>query len=411
MMKPITKLLSILLLLNCSFTFGQIEQYNFKRELKGVSEQWHKIILPDEVFGKTSNDLTDIRIFGITADNDTIETPYLLQLATESVSNKNILFKTLNVSQNDKGYYFTFEIPTIEAINQIKLDFKQNNFDWQVKLEGSHNQNDWFTVIDNYRILSIKNELTDFQFTKLSFPNSKYRLFRLHIYSKEKPDLTVANVSQQEISEATYRNYPFKNIEKKENKDNKQTEIDIEFNMSVPISFLNLDIKDSFDYYRPITIKYLTDSTKTEKGWKYNYRTLTSGTLNSIEKNEFKFSSTTVKRLKIYIDNQANQPLTIDTIKVKGYVHTLLVRFTEHASYFLTYGNYKAVIPHYDIERFTDKVPVTLSALELGDELTIEKEKVSETNPLFKNKTWLWTIMSLIILVLGWFSIKMMRKE
>lgn len=411
MMKPTIRLISILLLLNCSFIYGQIEQYHFKREIKGISEQWHKIILPNEVFGKTSNDLTDIRIFGITVNNDTLETPYLLQLATESVSNKNVSFKTLNISHNDKGYYFTFEIPTIEAINQIKLDFKQNNFDWQIKLEGSQNQNDWFTVIENYRILSIKNEITDFQFTKLSFPSSKYRFFRLHIDSKEKPDLAVACVSQQEISEATYRIYPIKNIEKKENKDNKQTEIDIEFNMSVPVSFLNLDIKKSFDYYRPITIKYLTDSTKTEKGWKYNYRTLTSATLNSIEKNEFMFSSTTVKRLKIYIDNQDNQTLTINTIQVKGYVHELLVRFTQPASYFLTYGNNKAVRPNYDIDRFIDKVPVTLSALELGGELTIEKVKVSETYPLFKNKTWLWTIMGLIILVLGWFAIKMMRKE
>jgi len=389
MMKTIIKILSILFILDCSFSYGQIEQYNFKRELKGISEQWHKIILPEDVFGKVSQELTDIRIFGITTNNDTVEVPYLLRLASEKIFIKDVAFLTINTSQNDKGFYFTFEIPTTEPINQIKLDFKQNNFDWRVKLEGSHNQSEWFTIIENYRILSIKNEITDFQFTKLTFPSSKYRFFRLFIDSKEKPELTSASIVQQEITDGTFRNYSIKNFSKKENKERKQTEIDIELEMPVPISYFKINIKDSFDYYRPITIKYLNDSTKTEQGWKYNYNTLTSGTLNSVEKNEFKFSSKTVQKLKILIHNQDNQPLTIDTLNVMGYEYEILARFTDQATYFLTYGNKIAERPNYDIDRFTDKVPLTLTTLDIDNELIIEKEQISETAPLFKNKNWL----------------------
>jgi len=43
--------------------------------------------------------------------------------------------------------------------------------------------------------------------------------------------------------------------------------------------------------------------------------------------------------------------------------------------------------------------------------MTLEKEKIQVIEPLFKNKTWLWTIMAVIILLLGWFSIKMMNKK
>jgi hypothetical protein len=410
-MKPIIKILSILLILQYSFSYGQIEQYNFKRELKGISEQWHKIILPNEVFGKVSQELTDIRIFGITTSNDTVEVPYLLRLASERTFIKDVAFNTLNTSQNEKGYYFTFEIPKTEPTNQIKLDFKQKNFDWRVKVEGSQNQSEWFKIIENYRILSIKNEITDFQFTKLTFPSSKYRFFRLFIDSKEKPELTSTSIVQQEITNGTFRNYGIKKFGKKENRETKQTEIDFELEIPVPISYFKINIKDSFDYYRPITIKYLNDSTKTEQGWKYNYNTLASGILNSVEKNEFKFSSKTVQKLKILIHNQDNQPLTIDSLKVMGYEHEILARFTNQATYFLTYGNKIAVRPNYDIDRFTDKVPLTLTKLDIGNELIIEKEQVSETAPLFKNKTWLWGIISLTILVLGWFTTKMMRKE
>lgn len=114
-----------------------MKDYNYKRELKGISEQWHKIILPDDVFGKTNHNLSDIRIFGMQGRNDTIEAPYLLKADAGEVINREVEFKVLNTSSKHNGYYFTFEISTDELINQIKLDFQQQNFDWRVQLEGS----------------------------------------------------------------------------------------------------------------------------------------------------------------------------------------------------------------------------------------------------------------------------------
>lgn len=410
-MKLAIKSYTSFLLLLCSYSYGQMEQYDFKRELKGITGQWHTMNLPDDFFGRVSPNLSDIRIFGISANNDTVESPYLLRLAKEKVSIKEVVFKTLNASHNDKGFYFTFEIPTTEPINQIKLEFKQQDFDWRLKLEGSLNQQEWFTIIEDYRILSIKNEITDYRFTKLTFPSSKYRFFRLLIDSKEKPELTAARIAQGEITDGIFKNYPIKKTYTKENKQLKQTEIDIELQLAVPVSNINIGIMDTFDYYRPITIKYLSDSLETEQGWKYNYSTLASGTLNSIDENEFKFNSTTLQKLKIIIRNQDNQALTLDSIKTKGYVHKLVARFTEPATYFLTYGNNNASKPKYDIKQFEDKIPETLTTLDLGNEQSIEKPKFSKTDPLFKNKTWLWTVMTAIILLLGWFSAKMIRKK
>jgi hypothetical protein len=180
--------------------------------------------------------------------------------------------------------------------------------------------------------------------------------------------------------------------------------------MPVRASRIRIVVSDKIDYYRPLSIKYLSDSIKTEQGWKYIYSTLTSGTLNSIEKNEFEFNSTTVQKLKIFIQNQDNQSLTIDTIEVKGYVHELVARFADKATYFLAYGNTNAELPQYDIDRFTENIPVSLTSLEPGNEMIIERDDVPVTDPLFKNKKWLWAIIVVIILLLGWFSVRMMRK-
>lgn len=197
--------------------------------------------MPDEVFGHVSQDLSDIRIFGITAGNDTIEAPYMFRLAREIISGREVAFKILNTSHNDKGHYFTFEVPTTESINQIKLDFSQKNFDWRINLEGSQNQTEWFTVVENYRILSIKNGITDFQFTKLIFPSSKYHFYRLLVDSKEKPDLTAAIIELHEITDGTFRNYSIRKLIINENRETKETEIDIELQMPVPVSLLKID--------------------------------------------------------------------------------------------------------------------------------------------------------------------------
>lgn len=401
----------LLLFISVITSYGQMEEYKFKSELKGITETWHKLVLPDALFGKVSVDLSDIRIYGITAQNDTIEAPYLLHLTKAKEIQKEIEFKKINDSHNDKGSYYTFEIPDSEPINQMKVEFEQQNLDWKIKLEGSQDQSEWYTIIDNYRIVSIKNESTDFKFTKLLFPTSKYHYFRLHLKSKEKPELKSVRILKHEVTAGTYQEYPIKKWKTKESKKSKQTAIELELESPLPLSLIQIKISDTFNYYRPITIKYLVDSFKTEKSWRYNYATLTSGTLNSMEKNEFSFNSTTIQKLKIFIHNQDNQALSIDRIQLKGYIHELFARFTEEADYYLTYGNKNASTPQYDLGRFTDNIPKKLTSLEVGKESSIIQNEAPLTEPLFKNKLWLWILMAVIIITLAWFSIKMIKSD
>jgi hypothetical protein len=275
-------------------------------------------------------------------------------------------------------------------------------------LEGSQNQQQWFQILDNYRILSIRNKQTDYQFTKVNFPNSKYRYFRLLIKSNKKPDLTATKITLDTVSKSNLRNYILKNIKITENKSTKQTVIDVDLKNPVPVSLLMFNMADTFDYYRPITIKYLTDSVKTEQGWHYNYNILTSGTLSSMEKSKFKFDSTILQKLKIIIYNDDNEPLKINSLEVKGYTHQLIARFTKPATYYLTYGNNTIGKPSYDLNHLINTIPTTLKSLTLKSEQIIDKKASPKVEPLFKNKIWLWVVMGIIILVLGGFSIKMM---
>ena len=406
-----TKISTLVFLLLSFLASAQMEEYNYARELNGVSEQWQTVVLPDDIYGHLTENLRDLRLYGITAANDTIEAPYILSSANAKTTTERISFSAINTSYNSKGNYFTFELANIEAINEIELFINRVNYDWHVTLEGSQDLHEWFTILEDYRIVSIRNSQTEFTFSKLSFPSSKYRYYRVFVPSYDKISLRAElNRLVKDSNAAREKTYKISSQETAINKAQKQSEITLVLSEPVPINRLEIPVNDAIDYYRAVQIEYLADSTKTENGVHYRYQHLGGGTLNSLEKGRFTFNSTIVKELKITIQNQDNQPLNLGPIAVSGPIYELQFRINEPATYFLIYGNKSARFPAYDLAQFQQNIPHEIAAVTLGPEMQIAKKTVT-TEPLFKNKLWLWAVMILIIGILGFFSLKMLRKS
>mgnify|MGYP003634841467 CR=1 FL=1 len=401
----------LILLLTCSLCYGQMDHYQFKRLITGVNDQWHRVPLPDSIFGKVSRDLSDLRIYGLGNNNDTIEVPYLLRINSKKINSRAITFKTLNTSYNNNGYYYTFEVPAAVSINQIDLNFKERNFDWNIDLQGSWQQEEWFTLVNDYRILSIKNELTDYEFTTVILPNSKYRFFRLHIKSDKKPNLISAQIFDNESTDGEYKKYPINEVMIDGNRAKNTTEIIVDLAKPIPVGSISFGVREQYDFYRPIAISHIIDSVKTDKGWKYNYNTLLKGTLSSLEESSFDFPSTIVQKIKITVYNGDNQPLTYENFQVKGFLHELVARFTKEGTYYLTYGNSEGSFPNYDIAQFSKNIPETLAPVKVGSEQRLRNLQFLEQEPIFKNKLWLWAIIAIIIMVLGGFSLNMIKNR
>lgn len=287
------------------------------------------------------------------------------------------------------------------------INFEEQNFDWKITMEGSQNQKQWFTIFEDKRIISIFNNHANYTFSTLNFDDVSYQFLRLKLKNKKKPTIAQAHMEERIIKEGIYQDIQV--IESRtEDKDLKQSVIDLDFQQKIPISYIHLKISDDFDYYRPLVLQYLTDSVKTEKGWKYNYRTIQQNYLSSLEENTFKFKNTLTSKFRITILNHDNQALNIAKVEAKGNLYELQARMNGAlGDYYLVYGNDKAYAPNYDIVNFKDKIPETLTTLNLGAE---EDKRLSSSSgsPLFENQAWLWGVMLVIIVVLGWFSVKML---
>ena len=391
--------------------FAQYDGYQYLRPLENVTETWHEIELPNDFYSKVNRRLHDLRIIGITAENDTLEVPYILSLNEQKNSAESILFQRLNTTENKDGYFFTFEMKEKTPVNQILLDFQNDNFDWKITLEGSQNQQEWFTILTDYRLVSFKNHTTNYVFSTLNFPNAQYPFFRLKIPTTDVPSLKKARILQQKTELGKSTILTNLKVEKKEDKEEKQTVLDIWLPEVAPIISLKLPVETTYDYYRKITIQGLSDSTVTPKGTQYFYETLHRSVLSSLEKKEFQFKANRTQQLRVIIDNKDNQPLDFGTPEVKAAVYSLTARFHDASNFYLLYGNERALKPEYDLAQFISTIPDSLSLLSFGKEVQLELKKPAVVEPVFVNQWWLWAIMIAIILLLGGFTFKMMTSE
>ncbi|MGJ8684878.1 MAG: DUF3999 family protein [Nonlabens sp.] len=388
---------------------AQWSDYNYERSINEVTADWHSIPIPDEMFDKVKASLKDVRIYGISKDNDTIEAPYFLKINSEQFKSKQHSFEIINQTKTKNGFYYTFKLDEETSISNINLKFKEDNYDWKVTLEGSQHQKQWFTILEDYRILSIKNSSTDYQFTDLVFPPASYRYFRVLVKSENQPELLASKIFKQQKTDGVFVDHHLKNFSITEDKKRKSTIIDVELEHSVPVSRLMVNVKNDYDYFRSASLTYLADSVETEKGWKYDYKTIKTGTLNSLEANEFEFNDVIARKFRVVVHNADNQPLDITSVSLKGFSYELVARFSEPASYQLVYGNKKAHKPNYDILKVKKNIPQNLKALTLGPVQKVKKKEVAGISALFENEFWLWAIMGIIILVLGGFTFKMLK--
>jgi len=389
---------------------AQQSAFNYSRTIGYSNEGWYAIVLPDDVFGKLESGYEEMRIIGINETGDTLEAPYLLNENREITERNEYQFKLVNESERQGKYYYTFDLSDYDGtVNRLTLGFDVPNFDWRVSLEGSQGQAEWYTVLKDYRIISIKNEMTDYTFTTLKFPDSQYKFLRVIIDGPvNKPKLVNSYFDYTIVKGGKTQPANIKKVDKRVDKKKKKSVIDIDLEKALPISKLKLDVDSDFDYYRSISISCITDSVETPAGWKYVSKSIERAVLSSLEENAFTFEPIITRKIKVIIENQDNPPLNVGEIAIERNVIELVTRITEAGSYKLYYGLKNASKPNYDIENFRDKIPGELGAIQLGEEMKIQQPSTQDKS-LIKDKVWLWIAMLAVIGLLGWFTLKMLK--
>jgi hypothetical protein len=402
------KIILVLLLVSIQICSAQHPSFLYKRKLADFPQEgWHNIELPDAMFARLDNHFNDVRIYS-TTESDTLEIPYLLKIRNDQTIEETITLPILNKSRKNGDLYFSFDTKG-ETVNYLDLHFAQQNFNAFVKLEGSSNQLEWFEIVKDQRVLSIKTESIQYHTTQVQFPSSNYKFIRVSIRFDVALDLLQASFKNLIMKPGVMHTYAAAFITKLEPK-YKQTIVDITLDDFVLINKLAIESSSDLDYYRSFTLEYLSDSSKTPKGWISFYSQLTSDYLTSINPNVFSFDSHIAKKLRLTINNYDNAPLKIKNISATGPQVSLISKL-KPGNTFIFYGNRQVSAPDYDLKYFENKIPDSLTNIAVGEEEIIQQLSTSVTQPLFGSKPWLWGMMAIVIGVLAFFTLKMMKDK
>lgn len=398
-MKRFLNICFILLLLS---TFAKA-QFRFERKIAEVtSADWYSVPLDESILTKLNPSFSEIRIYS----SDGTEIPFLLRTSHDETSLQKVSMETYNISKKGNDLYFSIKLANQEAINHATINFAEENYDTYITMEGSNNEKEWFAIDREQRIISVADNHIRYTSNTIYWSPSRFVYLRFKVANAKSLTLSSANFSLTSKKAGVFRmvNHPINSITK-----NKITELKTVFNSTEYVSKLTIEAEPNQKFYRSYQIETLTDSFKTEKGWQPNYTTLQSGVISSFKQDTILFEPILCSILRVLIFNEDNPPIKVKSITTWS-PEVSLVANLKKGSYTIKYANDKIGMANYDVAHFENEIPTNLPKLAIGEETVLIASENHVEQAWFKNKNWLWAIMLGIVGLLGFFTVRMMRK-
>jgi len=398
------KWLTILVCLWTNLSLAQEQKGEHWYELEKPIGEWCELLITNEIYQELQGDFSSLRIYSLNNSGDTLEVPYLIRNNLPNNQTHQLEFELFNENIKGDTQYFTFKPNSDELLNRMNLNIEDKEFDARISLKGSSDQNEWFTILDDYRILSLNKDNIQFSYTDLEFRPVDYRYLRLELPGTLTFQSAYLKGNFYEGGIENESKVSWEVLPKK-----KQTEIFICLDEYTSVRSFEIQIADSIDYFRNSTLYYLKDSTYYLEEWHKNYKRIYSGNLTSIRDHREIFNTVFTNELKFVIHNADNQPLSIKDVIVKGNTYSIVGRFKDgYQNHYLTFQDKATRTPKYDIARFQDKIPEDLGIMSLGNARFLPYPS-AEKEPFFKSNWWVWGIMILVIVVIGRFTIQMLK--
>jgi len=350
----------------CQSLFAQEFRWHATIERVDTSG-FYNIYLNPDVTSKLRYELPDIRLY----DAQNNEVPYILRL--DRKHNYSTKLSKLPIVKNKyharKGMReILVENKRKEEISNFILTLEKTQAIVSVKILGSFNKKDWY-ILKNSSLFHIeeKNE-KQVQILIQDIPITSFIYFKLELTGNSKEKLALKTVFfRKHIT--TQKNY-MQLISPAFSQDNTlirgKSIVTIKFKQPEFIDKLRFVFKDSDYFLRKASL--LKIDTVGEKKFnlqqydRHNYKfVITSSTPNEISFTNFK-----AQQIKLEIDNQDDAPLELISVRAFQQNAYLIAHLEAGKTYDLYFGSSRVSAPLYDLNYFTDSIPLALSMVEVG---------------------------------------------
>ena len=404
-------------------------KYQVEITIKAGSDEYCKLILTPDVYNAARPDLWDIRL----VNNHGEQVPYVLVKPKDITAEQRYEPAAINRSTNaDNEAMVTLDFRKKVVKNCIEVVTRGNNFRRAVKVEGSNDNTEFFTLVEHAYVFAVTY---DRRFEEVDLPKNDYRYLRITVrpMATEENSPVINEVSAFKIEKSFAERHPVEMALVEHSEDEKSNSSIYVYDVvyrRLPVSEIEFDIADE-SFYRYVTVEGRDAQTREVKVRSEDNRQRT----RTVEVKWERIISSTIYRytdadgekrerlalripsgrrvyryLKITIRNYDDRPVVVKSASAKMIAHKIVFANVDNAAPTLYVGSESAKAPQYDLERRLSNplqvkaMAATLSAIADNPLFgQVEEKPVAWTE---KHKVLLLIIMVMMVLVLGGFILK-----
>ncbi len=403
-------------------------KYQARVTIEEGTGQYCRLTLTPDIYDAARLDLADIRLLDA---NDQI--PYVLAKPKDITDRFRYNPTLINRSTNEEGAAMvTLDFSRQIMKNQIEVDTDGNNFRRLVKVEGSNDNVEFFTVVDKAFIFAVDYRT---RFEKIDLPRNDYRYLRITVEpmstEEKSPVINSVRAFKHESKLAERQPVKIAQVEQSENEKTKSSiyVYDLTYR-HLPVSEIELDVADDA-FYRYVTIQGRDEATRKVRipsednrerfrEEEVPWQGIVSDTIyrypeaNGKQRQNLVLHVPSGRRiyryLEIVISNYDDQPLTINSTSAKMIADNIVFPAKDDIAPTLYVGAPTAGRPRYDLEqRLNNPLQVTTRTANPGALIDNPLFGQVEAKPLAwteKHKVLLWIIMGAVVVVLAGFILK-----
>ncbi len=391
--------------------------------------EYCKLTLTPEVYNAARPDLGDIRL----VDAHGEQVPYVLVKPKDTPEERKYELTVINRSTNaDRAAMVTLDFGKKVAKNSIEVMTGGNNFRRAVKVEGSNDNIEFFTLVEQAYVFAVDN---DRRFEEVDLPMNDYRYLRISVLpmAMEEQSPITEEVKAFKIEKSLAERYPVEMSLIEHSEDEKSNSSIYVYDLvyrRLPISEIEFDVADD-SFYRYVTVEGRDAQTREVKVYGEDNRQRT----RTIEVKWERIISSTIYRyteangqkrerlalhipsgrrahryLKITIRNYDDRPVVVESASAKMIAHKIVFANMDNVAPALYFGSETARTPRYDLgQRLSNPLQVKARTAKLSGTTDNPLFGQAEEKPVAwteKHKVLLLVIMVVVALVLGGFILK-----
>jgi hypothetical protein len=399
----INNLLLLLWLLPLAISAGEFQYHS---EIDPVdSTGFYRIRLSTEIVGQSKEGLTDFRIFNARGE----EVPYILErdLHRKSAS----AFSGFQIVQRERTDSLTSLVLHNRErlrINNIRLVVGNADVQKEMKLTGSNNLKDWYSVKESDRISVLRNPNDVYETMLITFPLVEYEYLRLEIDDRKTSPVNIreAGFFISTFSDGDYMPVASSFVQRDSLK-LKKSFVDVKFEGRRLVERISFVITEPELYHRRARVFYYPD-----KDLK-NQQFLTSITFKSGQGLSFELDGIFCYGLVVEIENEDNPPLVVAKVEPDMLNHYCVVRLQKGEAYLIKCGNTDMTAPRYDLayfkELFQGKMPEVQHGVVIA--ATVKPDIDLTEVKWYRSPIFIWIAIIFVILLLGYVTYGMLQDK